>query len=70
MRAANPVSSLVPRLVPGLKQPIAESGRLLAALRPLAPLPPRRPAPISLGRLGSLEALLAATPGDVHRAQA
>jgi putative hemolysin len=67
-----PVAPSVPtaRLADALPRPIAGGGRLIAALRPLVPPPPRRREPLSLGRLGSLEALLATSPGDVHRAQA
>jgi putative hemolysin len=70
--AQSPLLNLVPRLVTGLPQPIAEGSRLLTRLRPAMPpvLPPRSPAPISLGRLGSLEALLATRPADIRRAQA
>lgn len=64
-----PLARLVPRLVPALPGPAAEVARPL--LRPRPPiLPPRRPEPVSLGRLGALEAILAAAPADIRRAQA
>lgn len=68
--AQSPFARFVPRLVPVLPEPVVGVARPLARLRPPPLLPPRRPEPQSLGRLGSLEAILAATPDDVRRAQA